>query len=166
MAAFPLFRVAWWRAHPVRLAVAGVVLIAAAALVWYLASPLVIRTRLDESASGAAVAGQALLRGTFSDRDAIHRGSGTATLVRTPDGKTHLRLDGFRVTNGPDLSVYLAPSAAPNSHEEVTGGGALQVGRLRAAEGTFGYELPATIDVSKFRSAIIYCFQFRTVFSV
>ena len=156
----------WWRARPLWFLGACLAAGTAAGLLWYLASPLVIRTSLVESTSAIPSGSQALLRGAFADRDTIHRGSGTATLLRGPDGKSHLRLDSFRVTNGPDLFVYLTPAPSPGSHEDVTAGGALQVGRLKAAEGAFAYALPAGTDLSRFRSAVIYCFQFRTIFSV
>ncbi len=94
----------------------------------------------------------------------IHRGSGTASLVQTPSGGAALQLDSFRVTNGPDLFVYLTPSGAPNSHDDVIQG--VQVGRLKASEGAFAYELPPGTDLTKFKAAVIYCYQFRTIFSV
>ena len=113
----------------------------------------------------SSTAGQVVARGSFGNRDAVHRGSGNASLVRAADGKVLLRLDQFRVTNGPDLYVYLTPAAAPNSHDDVVKD-ALQVGRLKASEGGFGYELPPGTDISKFRAAVIYCYQFRTIFSI
>jgi hypothetical protein len=153
---------AWWRSHPGALAAAVAVLVAGLAVLWYLASPLFIRTRLDEAARAG---GSALARGAFSDRDAVHRGSGNATLLRDPGGRILLQLSDFRVTNGPDLYVYLSTDAAPNSHDDVTGGG-LQVGRLKASEGGFSYELPAGTNPTAYRAAVIYCLQFRTIFSV
>lgn len=155
----------WWRGHP--FVAAGVALIAVAALgvAWYLFSPYFIRTRLVESPGAIAAGATRVARGTFSDRDAIHRGSGTATLYRTPSGGAQLQLQHFRVTNGPDLYVYLTPHAAPNTHDDVVRD-ALQVGRLKASEGAFAYDLPAGIDPSKYRAAVIYCLQFSVIFSV
>jgi hypothetical protein len=106
-----------------------------------------------------------LARGAFDERDAIHKGAGTASLVRRADGATLLQLEQFRVTNGPDLYVYLTPAAAPSSHDDVTRD-AVRLGRLKATDGTFSYELPPGVDPRAFRSAVIYCFQFRTIFSV
>jgi hypothetical protein len=154
---------AWWRARPLALGAAGVALALTLTAVWYLASPLFIRTRLDEAAGayGAPVA-----RGRFGDRDAIHRGSGVATLLRTPGGDHVLQLSDFRVTNGPDLYVYLIPTAGPNTHEDVVGRGALQLGRLKASDGSFAYDLPPGTNPAVFRAAVIYCLQFHTIFSV
>lgn len=154
---------AWWRARPLALGAAGVALALGLAAAWYLASPLFIRTSLHE---GAHPQGAPLARGRFADRDAIHRGSGVATLLRTPTGGHVLQLADFRVTNGPDLYVYLIPTASPTTHEEVVGPGALQVGRLKASEGSFAYDLPPMTTPPAFRAAVIYCLQFRTIFSV
>ena len=46
-----------------------------------------------------------LSTGSFKDADSIHKGAGTATLYRLADGQYVLRLEGFEVTNGPDLRV-------------------------------------------------------------
>jgi hypothetical protein len=150
------------RERPFALAAALVAAAGALAVAWYLASPLVIRSRLDE---GAPARGVAVARGTFSDRDAVHRGSGVATLERDQRGVTLLRLSDFRVTNGPDLYVYLTAGAAPDTPEDVTRGG-VQVGRLKASEGGFTYELPPGTDPEAYRAAVIYCLRFRTIFSV
>ena len=153
---------AWWLARPGALVAAGALFLGGLAVVWYLASPLFIRTRLNEAAGAR---GTALARGAFSDRDAVHRGSGTATLLRQPGGGTLLQLSDFRVTNGPDLYVYLSTTGSPTSHDDVTRDG-LQVGRLKASEGGFSYELPAGTNPTAYRAAVIYCLQFRTIFSV
>ncbi|HEU5317686.1 MAG TPA: DM13 domain-containing protein [Chloroflexota bacterium] len=153
---------AWWRARPVVLGAVLTLTACALAVAWYLASPLFIRTRLAEQLAATAAP---LARGSFSDRDAVHRGSGTATLLRDTTGMAFLQLSDFRVTNGPDLYVYLTPIAAPNTHDDVTRG-ALQVGRLKASEGGFTYELPPGADPTAYRAAVIYCLQFRTIFSI
>ncbi len=62
--------------------------------------------------------------------------------------------------NGPDLYVYLSPSA----HDYVKG--AVEVGRLKATDGAFGYALPAGTDPTDFASAIIWCKQFSHLFAV
>ena len=54
--------------------------------------------------------------GMFRDADEFHRGSGTATMFRGPDGNHILRFEDFMVTNGPALSVLL--STATGSHQQ------------------------------------------------
>ena len=98
--------------------------------------------------------------------DGIHKGEGAATLVRLPDGQTVLRLeDDFRVTNGPDLYVYLSGSAAPRTSAELHETGAFEVAQLKGNMGGQNYALPDDLDLTRFRSVAIYCRRFTTVFS-
>lgn len=53
--------------------------------------------------------------GAFRDADSFHKGSGQATIYRAPDGSSLLRLENFRVTNGPDLHLLLTPAADPRA---------------------------------------------------
>ena len=134
-------------------------------LAWYLASPLFLTQAVSESAP-AAPAQSRLAAGRFGVVDGIHKGEGAATLVRLPDGQMVLRLeDDFRVTNGPDLYVYLSGSAAPRTSAELHGTGAFEVAQLKGNVGGQNYALPADLDLTRFRSVVIYCRRFTTVFS-
>ncbi len=62
--------------------------------------------------------------------------------------------------NGPDLFVYLSP--APDDYAK----GSLELGRLKATDGAFGYELPDGTDPAQFASAIVWCKQFSHLFAV
>jgi hypothetical protein len=75
-------------------------------------------------------------------------------------GRYHLRLEDFSVRNGPDLYVYLSTAADDYADD------ALEVGTLKATDGSFGYDLPAGTDPSRFRSAIIWCKRFSHLFAV
>jgi Electron transfer DM13 len=98
--------------------------------------------------------------GTFAGTDDFHFGRGTARLVEIEPGQHHLRLEDFSVRNGPDLFVYLSPD--PDGYAD----GALEVGRLKATDGSFGYDLPPGVDPTAFRSALIWCKQFSHLFAV
>jgi hypothetical protein len=41
----------------------------------------------------------------------------------------------------------------------------LEVGRLKATDGSFGYDLPADFDPETARSALIWCKQFSHLFA-
>ena len=56
-----------------------------------------------------------------------------------------LRLEDFSVRNGPDLFVYLSPDAAGYTDD------ALELGRLKATDGSFNYELPPGTDPADVR---------------
>ena len=101
--------------------------------------------------------------GNFRDADSFHRGSGTATIYRA-NGESVLRLEDFRVTNGPDLHVLLVPNADPQSNDDVTGNHDL--GELKGNEGNQNYPLPPDIDAADYDSVVIYCQPFRVIFSV
>jgi hypothetical protein len=120
--------------------------------------------RADVSASAAPsalpVIARRLASGSFQGTDDFHFGRGTATIIETAPGVYTLRLEAFSVRNGPDLFVYLSPSA----HDYVKG--AVEVGRLKATDGAFGYELPPGTDPADFASAIIWCKQFSHLFAV
>jgi electron transfer DM13 len=182
------------RRHPWRGGiVVAVALAVGAPLTWYLASPIFIRTALVEpapvvaaSAAPTAVATAALPAsdappvapsvapatpeptsfqpttlaiGEFHGSDDFHFGRGTATLIQTSPGRYHLRLEDFSVRNGPDLFVYLSPEADGYAK------GALELGRLKATDGAFGYDLPAGVDPAGFASAVIWCKQFSHLFA-
>ena len=98
--------------------------------------------------------------GEFAGTDEFHFGRGTASLIEVEPGRYHLRLEEFSVRNGPDLYVYL--STAPDDYAR----DALELGTLKATDGSFGYDVPAGTDVADFKSAIIWCKQFSHLFAV
>ena len=110
--------------------------------------------------SATSVIARRLASGSFHGTDDFHFGRGTATIIETAPGAYTLRLEAFSVRNGPDLYVYLSPSA----HDYVKG--AVELGRLKATDGAFGYELPPGTDPADFASAIIWCKQFSHLFAV
>jgi hypothetical protein len=97
--------------------------------------------------------------GSFHGSDEFHFGKGTATIVETAPGRYRLRFADFSVRNGPDLYVYLSPSADGYAD------GSLELGRLKATDGAFGYDLPAGTDPADFASAVVWCKQFSHLFA-
>ena len=98
--------------------------------------------------------------GEFAGTDDLHYGSGTASIIETAPGTFTLRLEDFSVRNGPDLFVYLSQDA--NGYVEE----ALELGRLKATDGSFNYALPPGTDPADFASALIWCKQFAHLFAV
>lgn len=97
--------------------------------------------------------------GSFHGSDDFHFGRGTATIVETAPGRYRLRFADFSVRNGPDLYVYLSPSADGYAD------GSLELGKLKATDGAFGYDLPAGTDPADFASAVVWCKQFSHLFA-
>lgn len=155
------------RRRPVVIGAGMLAAIVLAALGWYLLSPLFVDRRAADDAvlAGSSQSGAVVARGTFGEVDAIHKGEGQAILTRLPDGRYSLRFEGFRVTNGPDLYVYLSGHPAPRSSAQLHEIADLEVATLKGNVGDQSYELPAEFDPARFRSAVVYCKRFTTVFS-
>lgn len=103
-----------------------------------------------------------LASGSFVDGEPGHEGSGIAELQRLAGGGLNLFLSNFSVTNGPDLVVVLSEDPA-GSRGSVSGG--LTLDALKANNGNQNYEIPAGTDLIRFKSVIIYCKSFPTVFA-
>ena len=107
------------------------------------------------------------LTGQFRDADSFHKGSGTATVYDLgSDGGQILRLEDFRVTNGPDLRVLLANAPDPESHSDLDDAGYVELGKLKGNVGSQNYEIPPSVSLADVQSVVIYCNPFRVVFSV
>lgn len=106
-----------------------------------------------------------LASGNFVDADAVHKGSGVASLYELPNGRHVVRFEDFRTTNGPALVVYLAKHPSPSSADDVTDGGFINLGKLKGNVGNQNYEIPAGINVADYGSVVIWCELFGVLFS-
>ena len=97
------------------------------------------------------------LMGNFVDvGDGFHKFEGVAKVIDLADGRTFLRLENLKATNGPDLYVYL--SADKDASDIVN------LGRLKGNIGNQNYEIPAGTDLSKYNTVLIWCKAFSTLF--
>ena len=123
------------------------------------------------TADNAAMADQAapakpvaLTTGTFiAGSTPGDKAGGKATIYRLEDGKPLLRLEDFSTTNGPDLFVVLSSSANPDQ-DGLKNGAYLQLDALKGNVGNQNYELPADVDLSQYKSVVIWCRTFNVVF--
>ena len=97
--------------------------------------------------------------GTFSGADDFHFGRGTASLIETTPSVWVVRFEGFSVRNGPDLYAYLSSNADGYSKD------AVELGPLKATDGSFNYAVPAGTDVGAARSVVVWCKQFAVLFA-
>jgi hypothetical protein len=110
-------------------------------------------------ATSAAAAAGVLRQGEWRDGAPGHHGEGVAKIIRTEDGTLVLRLEAFSVTNGPDLFVVLSPD------DDGYGDGSLTLSGLRATDGNINYDIPAGTDITRYRSAVIWCRGARVTFA-
>jgi hypothetical protein len=70
-----------------------------------------------------------------------------------------LVLEDFSVQNGPDLFVYVSPD--PDGWTEE----AVNLGELKATDGTFSYEIPPEVSAGDIASAVVWCRAFSVLFA-
>lgn len=119
---------------------------------------------MEEPMSGVMVSAEKVKSGSFRDVDAIHKGSGQATIYRLPDGSHLLRLENLKVTNGPALHVLLSQHPNPESRDDIKG--YIDLGNLKGNIGNQNYAILSSVNVASQHSVVIYCKPFRVLFSI
>jgi electron transfer DM13 len=176
-----------WRGvprHPVLAAVGGLLGagLVVFVLVWFEPQQLFIEKTVNESPPAAAITSPGpaepappadeqpdvplagvVASGSF--RSLEHGTSGKVLLIRGSDGTVTLRLEDLDTSNGPDLRVFL--SEVPASDDwHAYGERFVDLGALKGNRGNQNYSVPAGTDLSKYRSAVIWCRRFKVGFGV
>ena len=143
-------------------------LVVLGAIGWYLFRPelLFVKTTVNESLPSDAAAQTAepagvVLSGQF--RSYAHETVGTAA-VHQLGGRQVLRLTGFTTSNGPDVRVYLVAADDATDNETVTRAGFVELGKLKGTQGDQNYDIPAGLDLTKYRAVTIWCRRFSVNF--
>lgn len=139
---------------------------------WYAFRPelLFVRRSVNESlpvaaaqSAGANAGGGALLvQGQF--KSVAHETRGSATISRLGAGHRVLRLTEFATSNGPDVRVYLVAAPDAGDNETVKKAGFVELGKLKGTDGDQNYEVPADLDLGKYRAVTIWCRRFSVNF--
>lgn len=124
-----------------------------------------IKIEVQESLPSSSATGERsteiVRKGSFTEVDFIHKGSGQAKLIRIDESYT-LRLEDFNVVNGPDLYVYLTKTDRPTGDIESLGD-FIDLGRLK---GTMGNQNYAVLDdVRGYRTAVVWCKRYGVLFT-
>ena len=185
------------RRHPGRTTALAVVLLAVGLpLGWYLGSPLIIRTALQEplpiaspvvTATPGAPGAPGATGATGAPIPTIAPSSPPTapppSLQPTRTGEFY-GADDFHFGSGTAALIEIAPGTWIVRFEDfsVRNGpdlyvylspkpdgyvkDAVELGTLKATDGAFNYDIPAGTDVSKARSVIVWCKQFSQLFAV
>jgi hypothetical protein len=137
----------------------AVILVLGAGLAWYLGSPLFLTTTVVETGA-SATGGTVVARGELQRVDDLHKGSGPVEVIEL-GGKRFVRFADVTIQNGPDLHVYLGRGTG-GQYDEARD---LYLGGLKATNGTFTYELPASANLAGYRSVVVWCRNFRVLFT-
>jgi hypothetical protein len=97
-----------------------------------------------------------LSSGTLAEITPVHPTSGTAKLIKTADGKTIARLEGFKTVSGPDLRVWISETSTLTS-SALLSSVYTDLGVLSKLSGDVDYTLPTSVDASKIKSIVIWC---------
>src|SRR3954447_23912426 len=159
--------------------VSGVLaVLAAVTLTWFQPQKLFYDQRVDEALPGAATettsstAGPGpvsaaepqplpLASGTFVSRE--HETSGTARVLRLPDGQVIVRFEGFATSNGPVLVVWLSRAPA-HAENDAFGDDHVVLGALKGNVGDQNYVIPAGLDPLAYTSVVVWCDRFHVAF--
>lgn len=93
--------------------------------------------------------------------DPIHYGSGGVSVY----ADTVFLHEDFEVGPGPKYHVYLVPKANIRSSSDLGDAMFVDLGQLKAFEGSQNYRIPAGLDLTEFPSVVIWCEQFSVLIS-
>jgi hypothetical protein len=165
---------------PVTWVVLAVLAVAAGAgLYWYQPWKLVVDERVDEALSSPAPAapvpatsgptvpaGPVLIaEGDFISHE--HTTTGSARIIRRPDGSYQLELLELATSNGPDLRVLLTDQPVIEGRDgwHVFDDGIwVELDALKGNQGNQVYDIPAGVDPGDYRSVSIWCVRFAVSF--
>jgi hypothetical protein len=102
--------------------------------------------------------------GTFihaNPADPIHFGSGKVTVY---EDSVFLH-DDFKVGPGPKFHVYLVPEAEVTPKTDVAKAMYVDLGRLRAFQGSQNYPVPPGVVLAQYKSVVIWCEHFGVLIS-
>jgi Electron transfer DM13 len=140
---------------------------------WILFRPdlLFVNKTVNEGFPGA-IAAQASSTGTqpaalsMGNFHAVAHGTeGTATIYQLPDGKKTLRLTNFETSNGPAVHVYLVAANDARDSATVKQAGFVDLGSIKGNKGDQNYDVPAGVDLNKYRAVTIWCARFGVNFA-
>lgn len=161
------------------LIVIGILVIAA--MGWYLLSPLLDTSTLNESSpldnsldntltleeqmnvmrdsrfeenNAMPEAANLLSEARFEAQ--AHNVSGKALLIEEGNNRI-VRFEDFSTINGPNLHVYLA--------SDLDGEDFVDLGQLRATDGNINYFIPQGTDTDRYNHVLIWCVPFGVLFS-
>lgn len=103
-----------------------------------------------------------LLSGRFHTN--AHKTNGLATIYRLANGSLVLRLTQFATSNGPEVRVYLVAATDVQDEASAKQAGFVDLGALKGNIGDQNYDVPATVDLTKYRAVSIWCRRFSVNF--
>ncbi|MEU8104910.1 DM13 domain-containing protein [Nonomuraea muscovyensis] len=114
------------------------------------------------SASASSQGVEELATGAFVTHE--HATTGTARVLKLPDGTRVLRVENLKTSDGPDLRVWLSDQPVTKSWFNLDDGRHLELGHLKGNRGNANYAIPADADLGTLTSVTIWCKRFSVSF--
>ncbi|TVU63262.1 DM13 domain-containing protein [Paenarthrobacter nitroguajacolicus] len=171
------------RAHRTFAAVAGVAVLSLLVVGAALFQPwrLFTSSSVDEALPAAPVAGSVsaeveatvvetpaasgpVVLGTGAFQSQEHETTGTARLLKLPDGSHLLRLENLASSDGPDVKVWLSSQEAGGDWFKYRSGRYVDLGAVKATHGNQNYVIPAGTDIAGLASVVLWCDRFSVAF--
>jgi hypothetical protein len=157
-------------------------------LYWFQPWKLVVDERVDETLSSPVAAPRAptggdpsapasptapatpagptvVSKGEFISHE--HATTGSARIIRQPDGSHQLELLNLATSNGPDLRVWLTDQPViegPDGWHVFDDGAWVELDILKGNQGNQVYEIPTDVDPGDYTSVSIWCKRFSVSF--
>lgn len=155
-----------WLSALVAVAVAIALAIPAVA---YVIVPALVKSTVNEglpvasapasgSLNSAAAATRVIAQGELRRLNAVDFGRGKV-LIAEVDGARYLRFENVDIAGAPDVYVYLS------DRTDGKPGTFTNLGKLKATNGSFNYPIPANVDLTQVKSAVLYCRSFNVIIS-
>ena len=116
-------------------------------------------------ASGPATTGAPGSRTTFSSTFVSRAHTTTGQAIVLTDGTTRfLRLVDLATDNGPDVHVYLSAGVDARTSDGRLDDDFVSLGKLKGNIGSQNYEIPAGVDLTRYRTVVLWCKRFTVAF--
>lgn len=106
-----------------------------------------------------------LAKGDFISHE--HNTTGSASIVKLPDGKHQLVFENLNTTNGPDVHVWVSAGEVVEGlagFKSAQDKEKIDLGVIKGNQGNQVYDLPADFDITKWKSIDLWCDQFDVSF--
>ena len=101
-----------------------------------------------------------LAQGGFTSLE--HTTTGTAVVLELEEDTRYLRLEDLETSNGPDLRVILTDQPLSDDWHVWDDGEVVDLGPLKGNIGSSNYEIPPSLDLGDYETAVIWCRRFRS----
>ncbi|MEL7472405.1 MAG: DM13 domain-containing protein [Planctomycetota bacterium] len=92
---------------------------------------------------------------------------GAWEIVRRDDGSRVVRLKGdFKTRKAPDLKIVLSPHTSKTAKNKNALEGGKVISLLKNHKGAQEFVIPASVDLSKYKSVLIHCEQYTKLWAV